>query len=252
MRPDRSQARHNFNPERLAELAESIAESGVIQPVIVRPIGNSRYELLAGERRWRAAQRAGLHELPAIVRDDLDDDQARVLGLVENLQRESLSPMETAEGLKRLADTFTLTHEQVGHRIGKSRAYVSNFLRLLVLDEHVREQIDKGELSLGHAKILCGLPASAQRRLGAVTAQDGLSVRALEKRAAAGTTNDKTPRARPIDADLARLERSLGEQLGYAVQLQTGAGGTGSLNIRFSNLDELDGLLARLGYDADA
>lgn len=252
IRPGRGQARRHFDAERLAELAHSIRESGVVQPVILRPVGTGRYELLAGERRWRAAQLAGLHELPATVRADLDEGEARVLGLVENLQRESLSPMETAEGLKQLAEVFALTHEQVGRRIGKSRAYVSNFMRLLVLEEPLRDWLDAGRLSLGHAKVLCGLPATAQRRLGAAAVEQQLSVRALEKRLVAETrTSTRAPAPAGPSCDLVRLERKLAEQLGYAVQLQANAKGAGTLNLRFANLDELDGLLARLGYDPE-
>src|SRR5579872_3251176 len=132
IRPGSTQTRRRFDPEALAELAESIRESGVVQPVVLRSVGRG-YELLAGERRWRAAQQAGLHEIPALVRDDLSDSEAFVLGLIENLQRESLSPIETADGLRRLSETFGLRHEDVGTRIGKSRSYVTNHLRLLAL-----------------------------------------------------------------------------------------------------------------------
>ncbi|TAM10584.1 MAG: ParB/RepB/Spo0J family partition protein [Nevskiaceae bacterium] len=248
--PGRLQARRHFDAGRLAELAESIRESGVVQPVVLRHTAGGRFELLAGERRWRAAQLAGVHELPAIVRDDLDDDAARVLGLVENLQRESLSPLETAAGLRQLAQHYALTHEEVGRRIGKSRAYVTNFLRLLELDPAVRDWVNAGRLTLGHAKVLCGLDAAAQRHFGAAVLAANLSVRTLERRVAAAVAPQ--PAAAPRNGNLARLERSLADQLGYAVHVEADAHGVGRVTLRFDSLDELDGLLARLGYDPDA
>lgn len=163
IRPGAHQARRRFNDEALNELARSIRESGVIQPVVVRSLGD-RYELLAGERRWRAAQRAGLATLPALVRDDLSDEEAFVVGLIENLQRESLSPIDTALGLKRLAELHHLTHGALGQRIGKSRAYVTHFLRLLNLHAQVQDAVDAGLISMGHAKVLGGLPLGSSRR----------------------------------------------------------------------------------------
>ncbi|HVT36037.1 MAG TPA: ParB/RepB/Spo0J family partition protein, partial [Nevskiaceae bacterium] len=150
IRPGSQQARRQFNPDTLAELAESIRESGVVQPVVLRTRVWG-YELLAGERRWRAAQIAGLREIPAVVRDDLSDSEAFVVGLIENLQRESLTPMETAAGMKRLAEMYELTHEQVGAKVGKSREYVSNYLRLLNLSPPVQALVNEGHISLGHA-----------------------------------------------------------------------------------------------------
>jgi ParB family transcriptional regulator, chromosome partitioning protein len=177
IRPGPQQARRHFDAERLAELAESLRHSGVVQPVVLRSRGDGGYELLAGERRWRAAQVAGLDSIPALIRDDLPDDEAFVVGLIENLQRESLSPMETAQGLKRLCELHQLTHEAIGHRIGKSREYVSNFLRLLNLAPAVQRALDLGELSLGHAKILAGLQAADQLSRLSEIRRDGLTVR---------------------------------------------------------------------------
>src|ERR1041385_5579059 len=161
IRPGSQQARRYFDPDALKELAESIRESGVVQPIVLRTTVWG-YELLAGERRWRAAQQAGLHEIPAVIRDDLSDREAFVVGLIENLQRESLSPMETAAGLKRLGEGFELTHEQVGARIGKSREYVTNHLRLLNLSHAVQGMVNEGIVSLSHAKVLAGLPPDEQ------------------------------------------------------------------------------------------
>ncbi len=245
IRPGRSQARRRFDDERLAELAESIRESGILQPVVVRSIDARHYELLAGERRWRAAQLAGLHELPAILRNDLDEQQAQVLGLVENLQRESLSPMETASGLQKLLSEGDLTHEVIGRRIGKSRVYVTNYLRLLTLEPEVQTLIDEERLSVGHAKVLAGLPRVRQLSLAQQVSREQLSVRALERRAA-GSVETST-KARP-SSDLQRLERALAEHLGYTVQLQANPDGAGCLRLGFASLDELDGLLERLGY----
>lgn len=247
IRPGRSQARRRFDDERLAELAESIRESGILQPVVLRNIDARHYELLVGERRWRAAQLAGLHEIPAILRNDLDEQQAQVLGLVENLQRESLSPMETASGLQKLLREGGLTHEAIGRRIGKSRVYVTNYLRLLTLEAEVQALIDEARLSLGHAKVLAGLPRARQLALAHQVSREQLSVRALERRAATPASN---PAAAHAASDMQQLERALAEHLGYTVQLQTSPGGAGCLRLGFASLDELDGLLARLGYQA--
>jgi ParB family chromosome partitioning protein len=243
IRPGSTQARRRFDADALAELAESIRESGVIQPVVVRSAGRG-YELLAGERRWRATQLAGLHEIPALLRDDLSDAEAHVLGLIENLQRESLSPIETAEGLRRLGEACTLRHEDIGVRIGKSRSYVTNHLRLLALAPAVQQLVDDGVLSLGHAKVLAGLPLERQLPWAEAIRRQKLSVRAFEQRLAARAA----PRARHAQGDWERLARSLSEQLGYPAEFRPGAGGRGELRLRFHSLDELDGLLERIGY----
>jgi ParB family chromosome partitioning protein len=246
IRPGPEQPRRRFEPAALAELAESLKESGVLQPVVVRHRG-ADYELLAGERRWRAAQLAGLVSLPAVVRDDLDDHAARILGLVENLQRESLSPMETARGLKRLAELDGLTHEAVGQRIGKSREYVSNFLRLLALDAAVQQALDEGVLSLGHAKVLAGLPAMAQRPWLQRVLQHGLSVRQLERAISAERAGAVSPARAPKPADWRRLEQRLSDVLATPVSVEADARGRGELRIRFHSLEAFDGLLQRLG-----
>jgi ParB family chromosome partitioning protein len=245
IRPGRTQARRRFDPQALCELAESIRVSGVVQPVVLRSLREARgYELLAGERRWRAAQQAGLHEIPAILRDDLSDAEATVLGLIENLQRESLSPIETAEGLRRLGEAFGLRHEDIGARIGKSRSYVTNHLRLLALAPSVQTLVDEAQLSLGHAKVLAGLPTAVQPRWAQTIVRERLSVRALERRLA---TSARRPR--PAQAqDWARLARALSEQLGYPAHFKPAGKGAGELRLRFHSLEELDGLLARLGY----
>lgn len=248
VRPGAFQARRYFDPAALHELAGSIRESGVISPVVLRSAGKG-FELLAGERRWRAAQLAGLHEIPAIVRDDLNDDEALVLGLIENLQRESFTPMETAAGLKQLAELFSLTHEQMGDRIGKSREYVTNYLRLLNLAAPVQALINEGHLSMGHARALAALPIDQQNHWAALAVDQKLSVRALERRLSPKGRQGKLP-LKPKPSDWQALERRLSDQLGYPVVVAADKAGKGELKLRFHSLDELDGILSRLGYDA--
>lgn len=244
IRPGANQARRRFDEGALDELAESLRASGVIQPVVLRTTEEG-YELLAGERRWRAAQRAGMQLIPAIIRDDLDPVAAQVLGLVENLQRESLSPMETARGLRRLADLLELTHEAIGHRIGKSRVYVSNFLRLLKLCEEVAGMVDAGQLSMGHARALAGVPPEQQKRMAAECLRRNWSVRQLERALARAAAPAGASKREP---EWERLERALGEHLACPVTLQADGSGRGELRLRFFSLDELDGLLEQLGY----
>lgn len=247
IRPGRLQTRRSFDVDRLEELTESIRISGVVQPVVVRSCAEGGYELLAGERRWRAAQAAGLRAMPCVVRDDLGDDEAFVLGLIENLQRESLSPMDTAQGLRRLASRERLTHEAVGHRIGKSREYVSNFLRLLNLAAPVQRAVDSGAVSLGHAKILAGLPADEQAPWLSQILTKGLTVRQLERHLA----EVRAPRARLPNAskssDWLRLEHAVADYLGTGVQIEAQPDGGGELRVRFHSLEALDGLLERIG-----
>ncbi len=247
IRPGSNQARRHFDPAALEELARSIGESGVIQPIVLRTRVWG-FELLAGERRWRAAQQAGLHDIPAVVRDDLDDDEAFVLGLIENLQRESLSPIETAAGLKRLGEAFELTHDQIGDRIGKSREYVSNYLRLLNLEAHVATLVNEGHVMLGHAKVLAGMPAADQLRFADEIVRHKLTVRQLERR----VSQHRHPR--PVfspgkPGDWERLERQLSDLVGCPVAISLEKNGHGELRVSFHSLDELDGVIARLGYN---
>lgn len=247
IRPGPQQARRHFDAERLAELADSLRHSGVVQPVLLRTCDRGGYELLAGERRWRAAQVAGLSTIPALIRDDLPDEEAFVVGLIENLQRESLSPMETAQGLRQLCELHRLTHEAIGLRIGKSREYVSNFLRLLNLAPAVQQAIDAGDLSLGHAKILAGLHVPDQLSRLAEIRRDGLTVRQLERQIA--RERGGTAVAPGKSADWLRLERRLADHLGAAVVVEADREGRGELRIRFHSLEALDGVLARIGLD---
>lgn len=246
IQPGSTQARRRFAPEALRELSESIRVSGVVQPVVLRTVGR-RYELLAGERRWRAAQLAGLHEIPALIRDDLGDDEAQVLGLIENLQRESLSPIETAEGLRQLGELHGLTHEAIGARIGKSRVYVTNFLRLLALAPGVQRMIDDGLISVGHGKVLAGLALEQQLRWAEAVVRDRLTVRALERRLASGGGSSPVLRTSRPDA-WQQLAGKLSDHLGYPTEFRPASDGAGELRVRFHSLDELDGLLERMGY----
>ncbi len=248
IRPGSTQARQRFAVEALAELARSIEAIGIVQPLVVRG-GPQRFELLAGERRWRAAQIAGLHELPVVVRNDLTDGDAESLGLIENLQRESLSPIETAMGLQSLGQRLALTHEAIGTRIGKSRVYVTHFLRLLSLPAEVQQWVDEGRLSIGHAKLLLALPAPRQLAWARDVLQRGWSVRALERQLA--TLDRPASAAKPAETaaghELRRLETTIAEQLGYPVRIEALDGGRGELRIRFHSPAELEGVLERIG-----
>lgn len=249
---DPHQARTCFDETGLAELADSIAESGVIQPILVAGDPEQGYRLLAGERRWRAAQRAGLTELPAIVRNDLSPAQAGVLGLIENLQRESLGVIDTAHGLARLGEAHGLTHDAIAARIGKSRAYVSNFLRLRQLAEPVQGLLDEGRLAIGHGKILAGLDRPIQIQLARRAAAEQVSVRRLERWVRERGADHLPPATDSPSPELAALEQRLAEHLGNAVRIQFDPRRRrGELRIAFHDLDEFDGLLARLGFDND-
>jgi len=251
IRPGAYQARRHFSQAALAELARSVAESGVVQPVVVRTMGEG-YELLAGERRWRAAQLAGLAELPAVVRDDLSESEAAILGLIENLQRESLGPMETARGLESLCREHGLTHDGAAERIGKSRAYVTNYLRLLRLAPPVQAHIDDGELSLGHAKILAGMPEADQIEFARHAVRRRLSVRALETawRRDQARESQQVAGDTAASSEMASLERNLAEHLGNAVRIHYDPDKRkGEIRVSFHDLDEFEGLLRRWGFD---
>lgn len=245
------QARRHFAQAALAELAASIAESGVIQPIVVRGNHTDGFTLLAGERRWRAAARVGVHQLPAIVRNDLSDEQAAVLGLIENLQRESLGVVDTARGLQRLCQSHQLTHDAVAERIGKSRAHVTNYLRILQLPEPIQQLLDDKQLSLGHAKALIGADPAVQAMLAQRAASQGLSVRALERLARDSRQSRRKPTAAAThDPDIAALEQRLSAYFGNTTRIRYAADQRrGQLSIDFHDLDEFDGLLARLGVD---
>lgn len=249
IRPGKYQPRRNFDEAALDELAASLKAQGMIQPVVVRELARGRYELIAGERRWRAAQRAGLSEVPALVRE-VPEQTVLAMALIENIQREDLSPLEEADALQRLIDEFDLTHQQVANAVGRSRAAVSNLLRLLELPAPIRELLDTRRLDMGHARALATLPEQRAIALAEQAAEQGWSVRELEAAArevpAKHTPADKAAAHRPRDADLASLERELSEHLATRVEVQVTRGGRGKLVLHYHSLDALDGLLARL------
>ena len=239
------QPRDNMRTESLQDLADSIRAQGVVQPIVVRPIAENRYEIIAGERRWRAAQLAGLETIPAVVRD-VDDQAAIAMALIENIQRENLSPLEEAQALARLIQEFDMTHQQAGQAVGRSRAAVSNLLRLLELHDAVKTMIDRRELEMGHARSILSLPLEQQRDIARQVAEKGLSVRETERLVRATLQPAKasdTPTK--VDPNIRHLENDLAEKLGAKVSIQHDKG-KGKLVIQYSSLDELDGILVRI------
>jgi ParB family chromosome partitioning protein len=245
IRPGRYQPRTRMDQEALAELAASIRSQGLMQPLVVRPVDRERYELIAGERRWRAAQMAGLEEVPALVRE-VPDDAALAMSLIENIQRENLNPMEESAGLQRLIDEFRMTHEQVADAVGRSRSATTNLLRLLKLAKPVQEMLMEGALEMGHARALLALDPARQIEAGNRVAAKGLSVReteALVQSMLKGAAGRKRARG---DRDLARLEEEVSERLGTTVQIRAGRRGTGKVVVHYSSLEHLDALLKKL------
>jgi ParB family chromosome partitioning protein len=245
----RYQPRTRMDEAALAELAESIKAQGVMQPILVRPIDGGRYEIVAGERRWRAAQRAGLKEIPALVRV-VPDQTALALSLIENIQREDLNPLEEAQGLKRLIDEFGLTHEAAALAIGRSRSAVTNLLRLTQLAAPVQALVLGDKLDMGHARARLALPPAQQVTTAARLVAEGLSVREAERLVQTilhpGVSKTRRGVRRAANGDLARLESELAEALGAAVRIEPTRKGAGRVVIRYSSLDQLDGILAKL------
>ncbi len=246
LRRGRYQPRTDMDPGALEELAASIRAQGVVQPIVVRPLEGGDYEIVAGERRWRAAQMAGLAKVPVVIRD-IPDRAAIAISLIENIQRENLNPVEEAQALKRLLDEFGLTHQQVADGVGRSRAAVSNLLRLLELTPPVRTFLERGDLEMGHARALLPVEGDAQRTAAEEVVAKGLSVRETE-RLVKRLQSPPAPKAEPAppSPDVERLQRDLGERLGAAVDIQHGARGKGRLVIRYNSLDELDGILSHI------
>ena len=246
LQPGKYQPRTRMDQDSLNELAASIKAQGIMQPVLVRPIAEGKYEIIAGERRWRAAQMAGLNEVPALVRD-IPDEAALAMSLIENIQRENLNPLEEAAGIQRLIDEFGMTHQQAADAVGRSRPAASNLLRLLNLAKPVQECLFSGELDMGHARALLPLPKTDQARLAALVVHKGLSVRETEKlvQRELNPAPQKAASHKP-DRDLLRLEEELADSLGAPIKLVTNKKGAGSLSIKFSSLDQLEGILQRL------
>jgi len=244
----RFQPRQDFAEDALQELADSIRAQGVVQPVVVRPLNGQegKFELIAGERRWRATQLAGLHTIPAVVRD-VPDQAAMAMGLIENIQREELNPIEEAQALHRLIEEFGLTHQETADAVGRSRASVSNLLRLLTLEPKVKTMLEQRELEMGHARALLALLGSTQIKIAENVSRKGLSVRETEQlvrrmqQPDAPKASEKLP-----DPNIRRFQQELSEKLGAKVQIQHSTKGKGKLTIQYNTLDELDGILEHI------
>lgn len=246
IRRGKYQPRRDMHPEALEELAASIKAQGLMQPIVVRPVGMGQYEIIAGERRWRASQQAGLDEIPVVIKD-VNDDAALAMALIENIQREDLNAMEEAMALQRLQTEFELTHQQIADAVGKSRAMVSNLLRLTQLPEEVRTLLERGDLEMGHARALLSLEYAQQAEAARKVVSQGLTVRQTEalvrqvlKPKPAKATNEAKSK------DTIRLEQELGEKVGLPVSIQHKPNGKGSISFSYASLDELEGLLERL------
>jgi ParB family chromosome partitioning protein len=243
------QPRRDMQEEALKDLADSIRQQGVVQPIVVRPVAGERYEIIAGERRWRAAQMAGLERVPAVVRD-VPDRTAIAMALIENIQRADLNPLEEAEAMQRLISEFQMTHQQASEAVGRSRAAVTNLLRLLELGRDVQEMVRQGALEMGHARALLALKGPAQIDAARRVVDKGLTVRDTEqlvrRRLKELSGEEPVSKARRSDPNVSRLERQLTEKLGARVVVEQGGKGKGRLVIHYTSLDELDGILAHI------
>ena len=249
LQPGKYQPRTRMDKDSLEELAASIRAQGLMQPILVRPIGGSlgddRYEIVAGERRWRAAQMAGLSEVPTLIRE-IPDESALAMALIENIQRENLNPLEEAQGLQRLIDEFSMTHQQAADAVGRSRPAASNLLRLLQLVPPVQELLMSGDIDMGHARALLPLSGALQIQLAQRVVQKGLSVRDAERLVQNALKLPKKAAVKVPDRDVLRLQEELSDVLGAQVEIRTSKSGAGKLQIQFANLDQLDGILQRL------
>ena len=240
------QPRRDMDPTALEELAQSIKAQGVMQPIVVRPIGAGRYEIIAGERRWRASHQAGLEKIPALVRE-VPDEAAIAMALIENIQREDLNPIEEAVALQRLQQEFELTQQQVADAVGKSRVTITNLLRLIALPEEIKTLLAHGDLEMGHARALLGLPLEQQVEGARHVVARGLTVRQTEALVRQWLNSKEKPVEKvKADPDINRLEQRLAEKLGAPVQIKHGQKGKGQLVIRYNSLDELQGVLAHI------
>ena len=245
------QPRRDMDQAALDDLAASIKAQGVMQPIVVRPVAAERFEIIAGERRWRASQLAGRDTIPAVIRD-VPDETAIALALIENIQREDLNPMEEALALKRLQDEFDLTHQQVADTVGRSRAAVSNILRLLNLPPDLKKLLEHGDIEMGHARALLSLDREDQHAIAAQVTARGLSVRQTEQMAKKAQADRSGKRVEPLlerAPDVSRLEEKLGEHVGLPVAVKQNTKGKGQISFSYSSLDELDGLLERLRFE---
>ena len=236
------QPRKNFNQDTLKELADSIKAQGIIQPILVRMISNNQYEIIAGERRWQAAKIANLKEVPVIIKD-ISDSTALAMALIENIQREDLNVIEEARGIRRLIDEFNITHEEAAEAVGKSRTTVSNILRLLNLCEHAQKALETKKIEMGHARAILSLSLIDQTMMCQKIINQQLTVREVEKAVSKGETK-KIPSKQSKDNDIKRLENELSEKLGIVVSINHKSSGRGSINLKYSSLDELDKIIA--------
>jgi ParB family chromosome partitioning protein len=230
----------------LQALADSIKAQGIMQPILARPQGDGRYEIIAGERRWRAAQLAGLREIPVVVRE-VPDEAALAMALIENIQREDLNPLEQARGIQRLTEEFGMTHQQAAEALGYSRSAVTNLLRLLQLAQPVQELLLEGTLDMGHARALLALPAAQQVQTARLVVAKQLSVRETERLVQRGGITAEAPKTRRVDRDVRRLEEEVAAALGTRVEIKSGARGRGRLILHYVTLEQLEHLLSRLG-----
>ena len=244
LKPGKFQPRKNFNQDSLKELAESIKAQGIIQPILVRMTSNNQYEIIAGERRWQAAKIAKLDEVPVVVKD-ISDSTALAMALIENIQREDLNVIEEARGIKRLIDEFNITHEAAAEAVGKSRAAVSNTLRLLSLCEHAQYALETNKIEMGHARAILSLSPIDQAMMCQKIVNQKLTVREVEKEVSEGSTKKTSPK-QSKDHDIQRLENELSDRFGTNISISHKQSGKGSINFKYSNLDELERIIAKL------
>ena len=249
LQPGKYQPRTQMDNASLEELAASIRVQGLMQPILVRPIGDAlgedRFEIIAGERRWRAAQMAGLTEVPTLIRE-IPDESALAMALIENIQRDNLNPLEEAQGLQRLVDEFSMTHQEAADAVGRSRPAASNLLRLLQLVPPVQDLLMRGEIDMGHARALLPLSSALQIQVAQRVAQKGMSVRDTERAVQLALKPPKEPVAKKPDRDVLRLQEELSDLLGAQVEIRTNQKGAGKIQIDFGDLDQLEGILQRL------
>jgi len=241
------QPRRDIDPESLQELAESIRAQGIMQPIVVRPISDRKYEIIAGERRWRAAQIAGLDQVPAVIRD-VNDESAIAMALIENIQREDLNPIEEAVSLQRLQQEFELTQQEVADAVGKSRSTIANLLRLMSLQEDVRLLLERGDMEMGHARALLALEGMQQSQAARTVVGKGMSVRQTEALVRNLLARQELPAQAPaqLDPNIRQLQDELSQKLGARVLIQHTAKGKGKLVLSYNSLDELDGILGHI------
>jgi len=248
MQPGQYQPRKIMTDDALEELASSIKAQGIIQPIVVREISKDKYEIIAGERRWRASQIAELDEIPCLVKD-IPDEAAIAMALIENIQREDLNAMEEAVALQRLMQEFELTHQQTADAVGKSRTTVTNLLRLLSLTEVCRTMLERGDLEMGHARALLSLPSDEQTSIARTVVAKGLTVRDTEKLVRNAAAPSKAKFESKGDPHIEQLERRMSDKVGAPIKIQHGAKGKGKIVIQYNSLDELDGVLKHMGVE---